>query len=1230
MNKKITCSALAALMIAGTTSFTALAEINVGTAVIGNKAYDLNYLAAKATEAEQKEVLNAIVAGENIYVKDFTGKWIDNATGETVKASVIPAVTYKDAEGVESKHTAGDDSEEVGTSVKSVEALSMKQFKMVFVNPVNDEDVEDEITDVSNYTLENEDEDEIDSAFEKIEIDDSKEFAIMTLKDEAIDDDDDDKVQNQKDYTLTIDEDVFGEEVVKTFEVKDLELPEVVSAEIVGKNTIKVIFSEPVKSSDKLVNQLKEECFEINDDDLSIDEINLLDNHNEANIILSTDLEDGDDVKVKVRSKFEDYAGYSIKATTLPLKVQQNKEELEVVGFKDTSDSEVTLIFNKDIKFGEDNSSDSDYEVAEDDDFLENFYHTNGKTTAKTAKIDGNELILTFDAEDDALPDGTAYVHVDAEALQDLWDKENNDLMIAVTVNADKEKPEIKKVEQGDSDDEIVVKFTEEVKDNGNGSGERKNNYTLYDKDGDEIKIDSIKLNSDKDEATITLRDDLDGGEEYKLEVEDIEDVVGNKISKDTIKFKSEAKSSVAAGDIDVDIYSKGEKEQKLVVDFDGEEMEIGKGKYAIDNIENYTVQVYNKDTKKVVKEYNLDDYYKAKFKLVDDNNGVELDVPADKADDENQIDFSELHSNEIIQLVISRVKTVNGNMINNVAYAPIEAKVGSKIDVDEDPVATSPTTIKVEFKKEFDFKVKDIEIVLIDEDGNVVKNGTKNVTLDTSQTKKPKKGGTTNVTYTLQKKYDKNSDQNYELNFDGTYTYKGTDYKVALLVVDNDSENQYDSTFEIGDMWIVSDNIKPELAKFADEDGNTMADNKDSYEDREDYDDAVRVVAFTNDAASNTYKATIEMKFEEKIKTDTLDEDTFEFDDSDLVVTDLRVGEDSKTIYLDVDFSSDDPKAEDSAHDIFDGAIIEANSAIKDLAKDYSDGIKNAEYDRNQVKELKTELDEDYFAKPMPEFDEKVVDENHAPTVKTAIADQTAKVGAEFTVNVNSNFADEDGDTLTFTAASNNGNATVAVSNGTLTITPVAVGTSEITVTANDSKENVSDTFVVTVEKEAPVVTLTEVVNPADITAKKADITLPAKVTAKYSDNTTKELAVTWNKTVDQLVEGENTLTGTVEGTDKTATLKVTVEEETSGEKPDFIDESKSKVKALFGGIAAVNVYAEEGCTVTVSGVTLKYSAEKKVYSGNITGVNVGDKVTVTAEKDGKSSSEVLDVETL
>jgi Big-like domain-containing protein/putative Ig domain-containing protein len=321
---------------------------------------------------------------------------------------------------------------------------------------------------------------------------------------------------------------------------------------------------------------------------------------------------------------------------------------------------------------------------------------------------------------------------------------------------------------------------------------------------------------------------------------------------------------------------------------------------------------------------------------------------------------------------------------------------------------------------------------------------------------------------------------------------------------------------------------------------------------------------------------------------------------------------------------------AEDSAHDIFDGAIIEANSAIKDLAKDYSDGIKNAEYDRNQVKELKTELDEDYFAKPMPEFDEKVVDENHAPTVKTAIADQTAKVGAEFTVNVNSNFADEDGDTLTFTAASNNGNATVAVSNGTLTITPVAVGTSEITVTANDSKENVSDTFVVTVEKEAPVVTLTEVVNPADITAKKADITLPAKVTAKYSDNTTKELAVTWNKTVDQLVEGENTLTGTVEGTDKTATLKVTVEEETSGEKPDFIDESKSKVKALFGGIAAVNVYAEEGCTVTVSGVTLKYSAEKKVYSGNITGVNVGDKVTVTAEKDGKSSSEVLDVETL
>ena len=92
MNKKITSSVLAALMIAGSTSFTALASMSNGTVVIGDQAFDLKY-ANDLVNVD--EITNAVVAGGEVYVKDFNGIWISNLTGETVDANIIPAVVYK-------------------------------------------------------------------------------------------------------------------------------------------------------------------------------------------------------------------------------------------------------------------------------------------------------------------------------------------------------------------------------------------------------------------------------------------------------------------------------------------------------------------------------------------------------------------------------------------------------------------------------------------------------------------------------------------------------------------------------------------------------------------------------------------------------------------------------------------------------------------------------------------------------------------------------------------------------------------------------------------------------------------------------------------------------------------------------------------------------------------------------------------------------------------------------
>ncbi|MBU3102251.1 Ig-like domain-containing protein [Clostridium sp. DSM 17811] len=86
MNKKVISSFLTALMIVGASSISAFATTDNGSVVIGSKSFDLAY--ANDTK-NSTEITNAIVEGGSIYVKDFSGNWIDNNTGKTVDSSVI-------------------------------------------------------------------------------------------------------------------------------------------------------------------------------------------------------------------------------------------------------------------------------------------------------------------------------------------------------------------------------------------------------------------------------------------------------------------------------------------------------------------------------------------------------------------------------------------------------------------------------------------------------------------------------------------------------------------------------------------------------------------------------------------------------------------------------------------------------------------------------------------------------------------------------------------------------------------------------------------------------------------------------------------------------------------------------------------------------------------------------------------------------------------------------------
>ncbi|MFU0825783.1 Ig-like domain-containing protein [Clostridium sp.] len=220
------------------------------------------------------------------------------------------------------------------------------------------------------------------------------------------------------------------------------------------------------------------------------------------------------------------------------------------------------------------------------DDVIESFYHTTSKNTVEAVEIDGNEVTLYF-GDDYQLPE-TAYVFVDADVLEDLWEKENDDLNIKVNVVKDNQRPEIKKIEQDeDSNYKIIITFNEDIEKK---SSEDKGNYTVKDKDGKELRISKAEK-TDDDEVTLTLSKELEDGDKYEVTVEDVEDKAGNKISKVTKTFTAKETQAVKADDITVRYYDAGKSNQKIVVDFDTKMLADG-SRYAINNLENYDLTI--------------------------------------------------------------------------------------------------------------------------------------------------------------------------------------------------------------------------------------------------------------------------------------------------------------------------------------------------------------------------------------------------------------------------------------------------------------------------------------------------------------------------------------------------------------------------------------------------------------------------------------------------------------
>ena len=533
---------------------------------------------------------------------------------------------------------------------------------------------------VDNYKLSK-------GAIDKAELQDDGVTVVLTLKAadaKAQDDKVDLTIKNVKSAAGI----AIAETTQKDIQFLDKDIPTVVDAQVVGKDTIKVIFSEPMKSNssttvgDVTTYFLNKDGFVVNGGKLYVKEAKLQKNYTEALVKLYSSLPEVD-VTIQVMSTSEYYAGFGVIGKLISLNVVKDAEAPVVVGYENAKPTEVTLIWNEDLEF--------------DGEAMKEWYHTNASNLAATVKIDGNKTKVTF-ANDKKLAPGTAYVYVLKEAVKDLWGNKNAQQMIQVEVVVDVTAPEISEVKQGDTEKEIKVKYNEAM-DDSSDTTKKASNYTILDNTGAEQKdiVKSVALDTDKKVATLTLSKNLGG--DYSLVVKGVKDVAGNAIVEVTVPFTVVDKTTPKTKDFSAKLYNGSGKGQMLKVSF-GETMAT-EGQYSINDVAKY---MFGTKTLKSIKNVTIT--------VVDNGKAVEIKIPSKSVDDTK--DGYDLTSANV---TIARVADAAGNFVQ---YQPdadttavdtlsftVAISGASTVAIDK-VEATARKTIQVTFKDEVKFDIAD------------------------------------------------------------------------------------------------------------------------------------------------------------------------------------------------------------------------------------------------------------------------------------------------------------------------------------------------------------------------------------------------------------------------------------------------------------------------------------------------------------------------------------------
>lgn len=588
------------------------------------------------------------------------GATIDKALDLEVKGGEETLGQKLGLEGFEPVEPEPEELEIVGVSTDNLKQVVV-EFNM---DVTNNEHVEN----VDNYKLEDT-KGKLISKVEDVQIEEN----IVTLTLEKA-------TANQSNRVLVIGKEVLGKEVEEDITFDDFTIPVVEEAEVIGKRTILVKFSEPVKTEKD--DKLNRSAFTVKDENnktIYVRDAVAKKNDKEALVTLRSDLKDGQVITLTVDS-IKDYAEYKVAKTEFELEVIEDDSEIEVIGFRKANEEGITLIFNKNIEFKETSEKRN----------AEKVYHTNTKNKATKVTADGNELKVEF-TEENIMPTGTVYIFIDGDTLRDYWGNLNKKtIRYEAEITPDMKVPTIDKIEADSNGRTIKVTFDKSLDEK---SAKDEDNYeVVFENSGKEAsKISSVSYKEKV--VTINLRSKLDPGK-YILEIDGVEDFLGN-TEVSTSKSFSVKGNELEEDEIDVSAYKNG-NEYTILVDYN-RAMDTEDERYSVLEPANYSVWF---DGRLRSLEYigDEDDYY-VEIDLADeDAEVVEIVI-------EENIKEKKLFKGGPERLYISRVKDANGVYMSGLASTD-----GLALNLNDNKTfgikkfeAVDKETLKVTFTKEVD-----------------------------------------------------------------------------------------------------------------------------------------------------------------------------------------------------------------------------------------------------------------------------------------------------------------------------------------------------------------------------------------------------------------------------------------------------------------------------------------------------------------------------------------------